>query len=325
MGGYYEAQNGKGWDTSGRMAATVLLVGAFVVTVILNGLAATGIAPFENPTGNVSYKLDTCITPAGWAFSIWGIIYAGLAFIVVYGVTLLFRKIGFSTAWQAGGALSTPFLVILSISLILNFCWLFAWDGYKITGSTILLLLIAVMNCTGICLSSFSFLKAASFLQDTSKVDFWLGIVSLNFMATYTMWTVIAALLNFTIFLQYEINLDGEWTCFGILLFLLVVMLVWFVVEVTVFKFHANPVLAQYFVFVFAMVGIFVANNEDASVGNLALQIVAMVLSSLMLSLRVFLAFYRNRENAMYRSKDLPQIARQGVGESRSGLSDETA
>lgn len=56
---------------------------AFVITVAVNGLASTG-AFSEYSVGDVSSMNPTLITPAGSAFSIWGIIYSLEAFFVLY-------------------------------------------------------------------------------------------------------------------------------------------------------------------------------------------------------------------------------------------------
>ena len=40
---------------------------------------------FNQPTGNVSYKYSTYITPSGWTFIIWAVIYSWMAVALVYG------------------------------------------------------------------------------------------------------------------------------------------------------------------------------------------------------------------------------------------------
>lgn len=47
--------------------------------------------PFRYSTGNVSGRYETEITPAGWTFSIWGVIYTWLLLMVLYQTTYLFR------------------------------------------------------------------------------------------------------------------------------------------------------------------------------------------------------------------------------------------
>lgn len=47
--------------------------------------------PFHSSTGNVSAHYETDITPAGWTFSIWGVIYTWLTLMVIYITTYVFR------------------------------------------------------------------------------------------------------------------------------------------------------------------------------------------------------------------------------------------
>lgn len=48
--------------------------------------------PFLEPTGNVSDAFANEITPSGWTFIIWTIIYIFLALVCVYALSGLFRK-----------------------------------------------------------------------------------------------------------------------------------------------------------------------------------------------------------------------------------------
>ncbi len=60
-----------------------LVVFSIVSMIVVNYLSNTGI--FGGQTnGDISAKYHTLITPAGWAFSIWGIIFLGLLAFAVY-------------------------------------------------------------------------------------------------------------------------------------------------------------------------------------------------------------------------------------------------
>lgn len=48
--------------------------------------------PFLEPTGNVSDAFANEITPSGWTFIIWTIIYIFLALVCVYTLAGFFRK-----------------------------------------------------------------------------------------------------------------------------------------------------------------------------------------------------------------------------------------
>lgn len=71
-----------------RKTNLTLLKGAnvisFVLTVLVNGLAGSTTILGGKTTGEVSDANPTFITPAGYVFSIWGIIYILLGIFVVF-------------------------------------------------------------------------------------------------------------------------------------------------------------------------------------------------------------------------------------------------
>jgi translocator protein len=59
----------------------------FVVTLVLNGLSSrTDVAPglFPKSNAQITDERKTAVTPAGYAFSIWGLIYIALAALMVF-------------------------------------------------------------------------------------------------------------------------------------------------------------------------------------------------------------------------------------------------
>lgn len=291
---------GGGGGRTTRIFVTVLLTATLIYTITLNGLAGPGVGPFKQSTGNVSDKFFTCITPAGFTFSIWSIIYISLVLIIIYAITLLFRKVEDEPAWGAGGAISVPFMLTLFVNLNLNVGWLFAWDALNATGSAIILLLIALTNVTAICLSAYSFARAASSLLTKSKLDFWCGILSINGMGFYVTWTILAALLNLTIFFKYEIELDGNGICLGVLIFLLVVLIAWFILENSLLRMFSNPLVTHYAVVIWAMAGMHSKQKNIASGEVVALIITNMTAAAVMLVARIGFLIYRNRINKLY-------------------------
>lgn len=93
----------------------ILVIIATIGTIIFNWLAATGILGGV-ATNVISDKNPTNITPAGYAFSIWSLIYAGLIAFSIYQAlpknTAKFRSI------------RTVYLV----SCVLNCAWLYFWS-----------------------------------------------------------------------------------------------------------------------------------------------------------------------------------------------------
>jgi len=282
-----------------RVVLTVVFTTTLLLTLVFNGLAGPGLPPFTRSTGNVSDEYSTCITPAGLTFSIWGLIYACLVVINVYVISLLFRHIDDQGAWELGGAITTPYLLVFIINLIFNITWLFLWDAANITGSAIFLLLVLTTNVIAISHSAYSFGKNAGKLYHISKVDFWMGIFVINGHGIYVTWTTLASLLNLTIFFTYQIEVDSEMLCTVMLSVILVGFFGWFIIENTVLKLYANPLITHYMVVIWASFGQYKAlsgvnNTRDALIiTNIS------VFSAVLLARLVILAA-RNWRNSIY-------------------------
>lgn len=109
---------------------------ALVVTIVINYLSNTGVFN-GNTMKTISDKYHNYFTPAGYAFSIWGLIYLGLLGFVFYTGRSLFtnketpeeddtiEKIGW---W-------------FTISCICNSLWIIAWL-YEYTAFSVLLMIL---------------------------------------------------------------------------------------------------------------------------------------------------------------------------------------
>jgi benzodiazapine receptor len=121
-----------------------LNVVAFAVTVIVNVLASS-LALNGVTTAEVSDLYSTLVTPAGYVFSIWGVIYTLLLFFAVFQALPSQRE--------------KPFLrqisVLFVLSCVFNVVWLFLWHYDQIVLSVVLMFallatLIAVYMRLGI-------------------------------------------------------------------------------------------------------------------------------------------------------------------------------
>lgn len=105
---------------------------AFIATVIINGLAGSTTTIGGKLTAQVSDSNPTLITPAGYVFSIWGIIYLLLAIFAIYQVLPKNKNRPFQK--------QISFFFILSC--IANIAWLFAWQYEQLPVSVALMLLL---------------------------------------------------------------------------------------------------------------------------------------------------------------------------------------
>jgi len=112
----------------------VMNVISFVATVAVNGLAGSTTLLGGKLSSEVSDLYPTLVTPAGFTFSIWGIIYALLLVFIVYQALprnrdrLFLRQISF----------------LFALSGVLNIFWLFLWHYEFISFSVVLMLGLAV-------------------------------------------------------------------------------------------------------------------------------------------------------------------------------------
>lgn len=106
---------------------------AFLMTVIVNALS--DILPLNGrTTAEVSDSYSNLFTPAGYVFSIWGVIYMLLLVFVLY--PMLPRK------WETGFLSKISYLFVLSS--IANIVWIFLWHYEQIVLSIMPMLVLLV-------------------------------------------------------------------------------------------------------------------------------------------------------------------------------------
>jgi benzodiazapine receptor len=101
---------------------------AFAVTVIVNGLASS-LALNGKTTAEISDQYFTLVTPAGYVFSIWGVIYALLLAFVVFQ----------ALPSQRGKPFLGQISVLFILSSVFNVVWLFLWHYDQIVVSVVLM------------------------------------------------------------------------------------------------------------------------------------------------------------------------------------------
>ena len=112
----------------------ILVVVATLATITVNGLANA--LPINNlGTGEISDMFAVYFVPAGYVFSIWGLIYLGLIAYSIYQALPTQRE---NPALEKIG-------YIYIISAVANIAWIFLWH-YLIFPLTILAML-AILGC----------------------------------------------------------------------------------------------------------------------------------------------------------------------------------
>lgn len=108
--------------------------GAFAAVLVVNSLAGGTTLIGGRNTADVSAAFPTLITPAGFTFSIWGIIYALLAAFIIYQFLPKHRQDGFNRR--------VSYFFVLSC--LFNILWLFLWQYEYITASVLLIFALLV-------------------------------------------------------------------------------------------------------------------------------------------------------------------------------------
>jgi hypothetical protein len=153
----------------------VAVVAAVVVNLSINALAGAGML-FGTTTGAVSDSVETGVTPAGWAFSIWSVIFLGV--LVFAGYQALPRARG-----SRFDALAVPFI----LANLFNGLWQIPWLN-RMFG-------LAALVIVGILLSLIWLYIRLDRLGMTTAERWALGVPISLFLA----WLSVATALNITI------------------------------------------------------------------------------------------------------------------------------
>ena len=105
---------------------------AFALTVIINSLAGSTTLIGGKNTAQVSDANPTLITPAGYVFSIWGIIYILLGAFVIYQ----------ALPSQQGKDYQKRISWLFVLSSLVNITWLFLWQSEYLSLSVLLMFLL---------------------------------------------------------------------------------------------------------------------------------------------------------------------------------------
>lgn len=106
----------------------LLFLGVLTVNTLANALPINGIT-----TGALSDLYPNLFVPAGLTFSIWGLIYLLLLFLVIIQIYAAVRE-------RSGLLLPRKAQILLALNFALNIGWIFLWHYQKIFGSLLLML-----------------------------------------------------------------------------------------------------------------------------------------------------------------------------------------
>ncbi|XP_062337967.1 uncharacterized protein LOC134036856 isoform X1 [Osmerus eperlanus] len=278
-----------------RMILIVLSALVYIAAMVVNGLAGAGKGPFHTSTGNVSKQYETDVTPAGWTFSIWGLIYGWLTAMVLYLASSLFR------GYWSQAVLPYGFYICWISNMVLNMVWLLIWDRELMWAALVVLALMAGTNCCMVLFSCYAVDLYGVWLRHTHPRDLLcLRLLVQNGVSLYTTWTCIATLVNLSVVLSVEgVARDTAGTVS--LCALLLGVLGWFILENFVLDRYVRYILTIYPVVIIALGGIVSKHYQPSNPSaNAVFSAVLLALTCILFLVRVAMVIWRNRKQPLY-------------------------
>ncbi len=176
-----------------RMRAALVIV-ATIATIAFNALAAAGLVNGVTPAA-ISERYQTILTPAGYAFSIWSLIYLSVAAFSVYQLL------------PANLVRLRPVRSVFIVTCLLNCAWIYFWHREQM--AVCLALIIALL--ASLVLMLFLFGRSGSAVE---------SLFTTAPFGIYAGWVTAATLINVLIFFKYE-SLEfstAGWNILGVVL-----------------------------------------------------------------------------------------------------------
>jgi hypothetical protein len=159
------------------------LAGTITVNALANGL------PINNKTtGELSDQYPNLFTPAGFTFSIWGLIYLLLSAFCVYQAQGLFKRTQRRAHHHVTGRIGYFFFV----SCLANVTWIFAWH-YEYVAASVGIMGVLFFSLLQIYLRLNHSPKSSSWQEKyLARLPFsvYLGWISVASIANVTAWLV---------------------------------------------------------------------------------------------------------------------------------------
>ncbi|NMC55324.1 MAG: tryptophan-rich sensory protein [Chloroflexi bacterium] len=247
-------------DSLRQAAVVVSVLGALTVNILANALPING-----QSTGEISDRFEVYFTPAGYVFSIWGVIFIGWLLLAVYQALPAqrenprLRKIGY------------PF----ALSGLFNAGWLVLWHYNQFPATlAVMLVLLALLIVV--------YLRMEPRNPQVPAAEKWLVQLPVR---VYLGWITVATIANLTALLDYL-----QWNGWGLRpeIWLVVVLSAALLVALAMARTQKD--VAYLLVLVWSFVGIWVKHRAVPTVGAAALSaavaVALLALSSLVSRLR---------------------------------------
>jgi hypothetical protein len=230
----------------------ILVIIAAFTTIIFNILANT--LPLNGlNTGDISDRFKIFFVPAGYVFSIWGLIYLGLIAYAIYQVLPAQR--------ENPRLRSIGYIFILSCAA--NIAWLYMWH-YEIFNFTLVAMLVLLISLIAI------YLRLDIGRGNVSRGEKW--AVHIPF-SIYLGWITVATIANTTQLLYFL-----DWNGWGISPEIWTVIILAAGVVISALMSFTRADIAYSLVLVWAYIGIAAKHGETTLVATSALIAAGLIL-----------------------------------------------
>ncbi len=233
-----------------------LIIASLGMVITVNALA--NILPINNiTTGELSDQFAILFVPAGYVFSIWGVIYLGL---LAYAI---FQALPKQKSNERLIKIAPWFLV----NAIANSLWIFAWH-YEAVALSVIIMLVILASLIKI------YLDLRSSALKPSNAERW--AVFLPF-SIYLGWITVATVANVSVLL-----FKSGWAGFGLSDLFWASLLTLIAVALAVFMLYGFKDIAYAGVLIWAFAGIAIKHWQVYSFANVAL-LATLIIAALVL------------------------------------------
>lgn len=246
---------------------------AFLVMLVFNYLSNTGVFN-GNTMASVSAEYQNLFTPAGYAFSIWGLIYLALFAFVIYQGRSFFKR-------SLQDDFVTPISGWFIVSCLANCLWVLAWL-YEYTGASVLIMIILLFSLIKVIIN----LRTELDDVPVKKIAFVWWPFSI-----YSGWITVALIANIAAWLT-----KTGWDGFGISEVMWTLIMICAATVINLLITWTRNMREFAMVAVWALIAIAVANRHDHGPIFIAALIAAGIIT-----LSTTVHAYQNRKNLYLR------------------------
>jgi benzodiazapine receptor len=241
---------------------------AYAFTVIVNSLAGSTTLIGGVNTAQISDSNPTLITPAGYVFSIWGIIY------VLLGVFVIFQALPSQKEKEYTKKIGWLFV----LSSIINIAWLFLWQ-YKLLSLSVILMFLLLATLILIYLR-LGIGKSPVTLREKLAIHVPFSV--------YLGWITIASIANVSVTL-----VSVNWNGFGISQEIWAILIIVVALLIALLVVATRKDIAYGLVIVWALTGIAVKQSGNQNIAMLTEASAIIVL--LALAATILLSKFKRR------------------------------